>query len=72
MKTLGLVFSILFSLALPALAADDIREERVRFKSGAEDATLKGRLAGRETLDDVLRNLGWVAGYYLRESSYQP
>lgn len=54
MKTLGLVFSILFSLALPTLAADDIREERVRFKPGAEDATLKGRLAGRETLDYVL------------------
>ena len=54
MKTLGLVFLILFSLSLSVLAADEIREERVRFKSGAEDATLKGRLAGRETLDYVL------------------
>jgi hypothetical protein len=54
MKTLGLSLLLLFS-SLPALAADDIREERVHFQAGTSGATVKGHLRGRDDVDYVLK-----------------
>lgn len=61
MKTLGLLLLLLF-FALPALAADDIREERVHFKAGTSGTTVKGHLRGRDTVDYLL---GAKAGQHM-------
>jgi hypothetical protein len=54
MRKLLLLAPILATLALPVLAGDDPREERVQFKAGAEGATVKGHLKGREYVDYLL------------------
>lgn len=53
LKTLGLLLLLCFS-SLPALAADDIREARVRFEAGTSGTTVKGHLRGRDDVDYVL------------------
>jgi hypothetical protein len=42
------------TLALPAPAADGIREERVHFQAGTSQATLKGHLRGDSDVDYLL------------------
>jgi hypothetical protein len=54
MKSLGLSLLLFFSASLPALAADDIREERVHFQAGTSGATVKGHLRGGDDVDYVL------------------
>lgn len=53
-KTVGLALSILLACALSPPANADPRAERVHFQAGAESATLKGRLVGREDVDYLL------------------
>lgn len=54
MRVLPLLLLLCVAAAMPAQAADGIREERVHFKGGAEGATLKGRLHGDEGVDYLL------------------
>jgi hypothetical protein len=54
MKSAGLALSLLLVLVLPALASDASREERVHFKAGADGATVKGHIRGREYIDYLL------------------
>lgn len=54
MRTPALVLLCCFVAALPVLAADGIRTERVHFKAGSTGATLTGRLHGDQDLDYVL------------------
>ena len=54
MRPLPLCLSLCLTFALPALAADGIREERVHFKTGTSGATVKGHLRGREDIDYLL------------------
>jgi len=62
MKTLGFTLLLFLSYSLPASAADDIREERVRFQAGTSGTTLKGHLRGREEVDYML---GAKAGQHM-------
>lgn len=51
MKHLILSFAVWMAAVTPALAANGIREEPVRFKAGTEGTTVKGRLKGWEGVD---------------------
>lgn len=54
MRALTLSLLIGLAVATPTLAAGDIREERVRFKAGTSQATLKGHLRGDSDVDYLL------------------
>jgi hypothetical protein len=54
MRPLSLCLSLCLTFALPALAADGIREERMHFKAGTSGTTVKGRLSGQEDIDYLL------------------
>jgi hypothetical protein len=54
MRPLTLCLWLCLVLALPTLAADGIREERVHFKAGTSGATINGHLRGREDIDYLL------------------
>jgi hypothetical protein len=62
MRPLPLSLSLCLAVALPVLAADDIREERVHFKAGTSGTTVKGHLRGRDDIDYVL---GAKAGQHM-------
>ena len=49
MRPLALCLSLCLTFALPALAADGIREERVHFKAGTSGTTVKGHCAAGRT-----------------------
>jgi hypothetical protein len=54
MRALTLSLLIGLACATPTLAAADIREERVHFKAGTSQATLKGHLRGDSDVDYLL------------------
>lgn len=62
MKQLGLFLFIYLAAATPALAGEDIREERVHFQAGTSGTTVKGHLRGRDGIDYVL---GAKAGQHM-------
>ena len=62
MKQLGLFLFIYLAAAMPALAGEDIREERVHFQAGTSGTTVKGHLRGRDDIDYVL---GAKAGQHM-------
>jgi len=62
MRPLTLCLSLCLACALPVLAADDIREERVHFQAGTSGTTVKGHLRGRDDVDYVL---GAKAGQHM-------
>jgi len=49
------VFGIALLTVIPALAADGVRKETVKFKKGEEQATIKGHVKGNETIDYMVR-----------------
>jgi hypothetical protein len=57
-------------LALNVYAADGIRKVPVHFKKGASEASIKGHIKGRETVDYVLRaQAGQTMTVHLKTSS---
>ena len=62
MKQLGLFLFIYLAAAMPALAGENIREERVHFQAGTSGTTVKGHLRGRNDIDYVL---GAKAGQHM-------
>ena len=54
MRALTLSLLISLACATPTLAAADIREERVHFKAGTSQTTLKGNLRGDSDVDYLL------------------
>lgn len=62
MRPLSLCLALCLAFALPVLAADDIREERVHFQAGTSGTTVKGHLRGRDDIDYVL---GAKAGQHM-------
>jgi hypothetical protein len=54
MRPSALCLSLFLTLALTAQAADGIREERVQFKPGTSQTTLKGHLRGDGDVDYLL------------------
>jgi len=54
MRPSALCLSLFLTLALTAQAADGIREERVQFKPGTSQTTLKGHLRGDSDVDYLL------------------